>query len=220
MKKGCRKLAFTAALLGALKLRLNSLVVVAVGAGGILAKDLALGDFTDEEHMAAQILLTHYLAGEHSVHPLGQIGKTVVAPFKAYEVCKLVNLSAGLHTEVANGLEGDIFRQHADIENAAFFDEFPGQVALLDGNGQPDRIICHLDAGVGHAAVIPAALGGDDKQTIGQIEQGLRVCSGFLPLSESSGSAGPPEPCRGEPRHEPSRGRCRGWRPGCTSWPS
>ena len=33
--------------------RLDGLMVVAVGAGGILAQDLAFGDLTDEEHMAS-----------------------------------------------------------------------------------------------------------------------------------------------------------------------
>ena len=33
-------------------------------------------------------------------------------------------------------------------------------------------------------------------------------------ISRSSASAGPRKPCRGGPRPGPSRGRCRGWRPG------
>jgi len=36
----------------------------------------------------------------------------------------------------------------------------------------------------------------------------------------SSGSADPRRPCRDGPRRGPSRGRCRGWRPDCTSWPA
>ena len=39
-------------------------------------------------------------------------------------------------------------------------------------------------------------------------------------ISRSSASAGPRKPCRGGPRREPSRARCRGWRPGCTAWPA
>ena len=38
--------------------------------------------------------------------------------------------------------------------------------------------------------------------------------------SRSTGSADPQRPCRVSPRPGPSRGRCRGWRPGCTSWPA
>ena len=38
--------------------------------------------------------------------------------------------------------------------------------------------------------------------------------------SRSTGSAGPQRPCHGGLRPGPSRGRCHGWRPGCTSWPA
>lgn len=58
---------------GSLELGLDGLVVVGVGAGGTLAQHLALGDFTDEQHVAAQVLLFLYLAGEHGVHILGEV---------------------------------------------------------------------------------------------------------------------------------------------------
>ena len=38
--------------------------------------------------------------------------------------------------------------------------------------------------------------------------------------SRSTASAGPRKPCRGGLRHGPSRGRYRGWHPGCTSSPA
>ena len=41
-----------------------------------------------------------------------------------------------------------------------------------------------------------------------------------LLTSRSSGSADPRRPCRGGPRRGPFHGRCRGWRPDCTSWPA
>ena len=98
------------------------------------------------------------------------------------------------------------------------------QYMLLRGNAYIVPVYDPFTMDIDRLCLVnPACVSHDtinDTYTVCDVKQGLRVCSGFLPLSESSGSAGPPEPCRGEPRHEPSRGRCRGWRPGCTSWPS
>ena len=48
--------------------------------------------------------------------------------------------------------------------------------------------------------------------------KGLKML--LFQISRSNASAGPRKPCRDGPRREPSRGRCRGWRPGYAPWPS
>ena len=70
-----------------------------VSAGGSLARNLALGDFTDEHHVAAQILLLHHLAGEHGIAVLGQVVKSVAAALCSGEILKLIDFPASLHTE-------------------------------------------------------------------------------------------------------------------------
>ena len=195
---------------GILELRLNGLVVVGVGAGGTLTENLGLGDFTDEHHVGAQILLVLHLAGEHGVDVLRQVVKAVAAALHRRKVCELIHVPAGLHTKVANGLEGHILRQHADVELTGLLDDLPGEVPHLAGNHQPGGFASHLRAGVDDAAVVLIVLCRQHEQTIGQIPCGGRVNRRLCLLSESSAPAGPSVPCRDGPRPGPSHGRCRG----------
>lgn len=149
-----------------LKPGLDGLMVVGVGAGCTLAQDLALGDFTDEQCMAAQILFLFYLAGEHSIGVLRQVIKAVVAALNSREGFKLVDLSAGLHTEVLDGIEGHILGQNTDVELAGLFDNLPGQIFTLAGDGDPCGRICHLHAGIDDAAVVLIFLCGQHEQAI------------------------------------------------------
>lgn len=145
---------------GSLELGLDGLVVVGVGAGGTLAQHLALGDFTDEQHVAAQVLLFLYFAGEHGVDILRQIEEAVVAALDGGEGIKLIDLSAGLHAEMLDGIEAYIIGQHADVELAGAFDDLPGQILALAGDGDAGGIICHLDGSVDDAAVVLVFLRG------------------------------------------------------------
>lgn len=149
-----------------LELRFDSLVIVGIGAGKVFAQYLGLGDFTDKHHVAAQIGLFLDLTGEHGVCMLGQIGKAVAASFEAYNIGELVGIPSGLHAEVADGLEGDILSQNADIELAGLLDDFPGQVAHLAGDCQPGGIGCHLHAGVDDASVVFLIRSGQHEQAI------------------------------------------------------
>ena len=113
-----------------------------------------------------QIGLFLDLTGEHSIGVLRQVGEAVVASFEACNVCKLIHIPAGLHAEVADGLEGDILGQNADIEFAGLLDDFPGQVAHLAGNCQPGGIGCHLHAGVDDASVVFLICSGQHEQAV------------------------------------------------------
>ena len=179
-----------------------------------MGEHLGLRYLTHKQHMAAQILLGKHLAGEHSVGILRQVHKTIMASCGLISTAEFVGIPTGLHSKVANGLKGDTFCQHADIENAGIFNHLPGQVSFLDGNDQLCGIICYLETGVGNAAVIFVRFpGAEYKQSVGQVEQRLGIFRRYLLLSESSAPADPSEPCRGEPRHEPFRERCRGSHP-------
>ena len=180
-------------------------MVVGVGAGGAFSKDLALGDLADEQHMAAQIDLFLYLTAKHRVGVIGEVGKTIVTPSKAYEVRKLIHIPSGLHTEMADGLKGHILGEDAHIKLAGVLDHLTGQVAHLHGHRQPGGICGHLQAGVGDTAVILAILTGKYEQTISQPMQRRGILRRFILLSESSAPADPSEPCRDEPHH----GKCR-----------
>ena len=90
-----------------------------------------------------------------------------MASFYAGEVFKFLHIPAGLHTKMADGFKGHIFRQHTDIEYAGFFNHFPGQISHLHGYRQLGRVISHLEAGVGDAAVVFARFpGAEDKQAV------------------------------------------------------
>ena len=110
-------------------------MIISVSAGGITAKHLALGNFTDEHGVAAQLYFFQHLAAKHCAGVLCNIVKAVVAALHSREGGKLVDFSAGLHAEMPNGLERHRFRQHTDIENAGFFDDLTGQIPFLDRNG-------------------------------------------------------------------------------------
>ena len=189
-------------------------MVMAVGAGRLVAQHLALGDFTDEHHMAAKILLLNDLAGEHGVAVLRQVEKAVVAALCFGPGIQLVDLAAGLETKMLDGLKGNILRQHADIEHAGAFDHFPGQIAHLHGDHQMVGAAGHLNTGIGDAAVVLIFPCGNYVHSVRQIAQCRRVDRRFSLLNESSAPASPEEPCHDELRREPFRGQCRGLHPG------
>ncbi len=135
-------------------------MIVGVGTGGGLAEHLALCDLANEHHMAAQILLVHYLAGEHGIHILGQVVETVVAALDCGEGFKLVDFPAGLHAEMLDGIEADIFTEYADIEHTGFLDDFLGQVFRLAGDGEAGGVVRHLYGSVDDAAVVLVFLRG------------------------------------------------------------
>ena len=66
---------------------------------------------------------------------VGQVQQAVMAALHTGEIRKFVHFPAGLHTEMADGLKGNILRQHAGIEFAGLFDDLTGEIFLLDGNG-------------------------------------------------------------------------------------
>ena len=185
-------------------------MIMCVSAGGGGAQHLALCDFTHKHHMAAQILLLDDLAGEHCIGVLRQVEKTIVAPLCLCPGIQLVDLAAGLHTEVADGLEGNILRQHADIEYAGPLNHLFGQILALAGDGDAGGIIGNLNTGVDDAAVVFVILRGQNEQAVAEIAKGFGIMRRFILLSESSAPADPSEPCHDEPRRGPFRGRCRG----------
>ena len=73
---------------------------------------------------------------------------------------------------MANGLKGNILRQHADIEFPGIFDHLSGQVSFLHGDGQLGGLVSHLEAGIADTAIVFVRVpGADYKQSVGQIEQ-------------------------------------------------
>lgn len=144
----------------------NGLMVVGVGAGRGASQDLCLGYLANEQLVAAQIHGLLHLTGEHGIAVLRQVNKTIVTPLEAYKVRELIHIPAGLHAEVPNCLEGHILRQDADVEFAGFLDDLLGQILLLTGDGNPQGIGCHLDAGIDDAAVILLLRGGEYEQTV------------------------------------------------------
>ena len=146
-------------------------MVISIGAGRAAAQYLGLGHFTYKQHMASQILLAQNLAGKHCVCILRYIQKTVMASFHSGEFCEFVDLSAGLHTKMPDGLKGNIFRQHTDIKNACVFDHFPCQIAYLDRDRQLCGVVSYLKAGIGDAAVVFVRFpGAENKQSIGHLK--------------------------------------------------
>ena len=138
-----------------------------IGAGFSLAQDFTLSHFTHEQRMAAQILLGKHLAGEHGIGILVYIIQAITTACNLRKFRKLVGIPTGLHTKMANGLKGYILRKHAHIKAAGIFDHLPGQVPLLDGNGQLCGIAAHLKTGIGNAAVIFFLIpGGQYKQAV------------------------------------------------------
>ena len=149
-----------------LELGLDRLVVVGVGAACTLAEDLALGDLGHEHHVAAQVFFVQNLAGEHGVGGACDVVDAVGGALGVLEVLELVHVTGGLHTEMADGLKGNIFGEDADVKLAGLLDDLSGLVAHLDGNGQVGGLVCHLHAGVRNKAVVLVVLCGDDKETV------------------------------------------------------
>jgi len=141
-------------------------MVVGVGTGGISAEHLTLCDLTNEHHMAAQVLLIHYLAGNKSVGVLGQVIKAIVAALDSREILKLVDFPAGLHAEMLDGVKGHILTEYTDIEHTGFLDDFLGQVFRLAGDGEAGGIVRHLYGSVDDAAVVLIFLRGQHEQAI------------------------------------------------------
>lgn len=148
-------------------LGLDGLVIVCVGAGGFIRKHLTFRNFAHEHHMAAQVHLLDDTATEHCIGVLGQIGKTVMTFLYAGESTQLVDVPAGLHSEMPDSLKRHIFCQYADIKFTGMLDHILGQISLLYGDQQPFGLFGHLNAGVDDTAIVDAGLpGGKYKQTV------------------------------------------------------
>lgn len=145
---------------------LDGLVVVSVSAAGALAQHLALGNLADEHHVTAQVQFFLDFAAEHGVGIFDQVQQAVVAALDGGEALKLVHIPAGLHTEVADGLEGDGLGQHADIEFTGLFHDFTGQIFLLAGDRQPEGIGGHLNGGIDDTAVVFLVRSGQHEQAV------------------------------------------------------
>ena len=113
----------------------NGFMVVSVGAGFSAAQNFAFGHFTDEQGVASQLHLFQHLAAKHSAGVVGDIAKTIVAALYSGKISELIHFSAGLHTEMADGLKRHILSQCADVKSTGFLNDLTGQISLLDRNG-------------------------------------------------------------------------------------
>ena len=100
------------------------------------------------------------------------IADTVSAADIFGAVRKFVSVSAALHTKMTDDVKGDIFGQNREIELTRLLDDLAGEIAFLTRNGDADRIPRHLKSGVDNTSVFLFAAYGQDKQTVGQLEQG------------------------------------------------
>ena len=125
-------------IVGYLELGLNGLVIVGVSAGGGLAQNLALCDFADEHHVAAQILFLHHFAGEHGVAVLGQAVKIVAAALDSGEILELVDFPG-----VVDHLHGD--HQMVGIAFAVSDAGHPGR--RVAGHSQKNSAVSHCFVG-------------------------------------------------------------------------
>ena len=66
----------------------------------------------------------------------GQAEKFVAAALEAFAAFKLVDLAAGLETEMPDGFTGDILCQRADVEFSCPPDHFLGYPNSLEFSGQ------------------------------------------------------------------------------------
>ena len=131
-----------------------------VGAGWAFAQHLTFGNLRNKEHMATHIQLLDHLASKHCIGVFRQIQQAVAASFYRLEVGKFICIPTGLHTEMANGLKGNILCQHTDIKCAGVFNHLPCQVVLLAGDGHSVGVFRDLNGRIGNAAVILAQFPG------------------------------------------------------------
>ena len=87
-----------------LGLRLDVLEVVAVADRGSFAQDLAVGDLSDEQSMAAEVNALHNLGGKVGVRALGDVGDAVCRKL-VLELLELVDIPAALIAKVLEGRE-------------------------------------------------------------------------------------------------------------------
>ena len=199
--------------------RFNGLMIIGIGAAFALAQHLTFRHLTDKQHVAAQIHFLQHFAGEHSICMVSQVQKAIVTPPGSIASGEFVGIPTGLHTKMTHRFKGNSVRQGADVKAAARLDHLPGQISLLHRDRKLCRCFRYLKAGIDNAAVIRFSVpGGQYVQSIGQLVKCHGIGSRFILLSESNAPADPSEPCRGEPRHEPFRERCRGWHPDRSSW--
>jgi len=149
-----------------LKFRLDSLMVVGVGAAGHISQYLALGNFANEHHVAAEIYFLQHFAGEHGVGMLCHIQQAVMAAADTGEILEFVHIPAGLHTEMPDRLKGNMLRQNTEIELTGGFDDLPGQITHLHGDGKLCGVISHLEGGIYDTAVVRFSLGSENEQAV------------------------------------------------------
>ncbi len=108
-------------------------------------------------------------------------------------------------------LKGNLLCEHREVKFSRFFNYLSCKVALLAGYCYSCRVFRNLKGGIYNTAVVPLSLGGQNKQTVGELEEGGGVdFRFFLALNESSGLANLQKPFRDEPHRAPFRVRCHG----------
>ena len=152
-----------------LQLRLDCLMVMGVGAGGLHPQDLTLRYLADKHHMAAQVEFFLHFAAEHGIGVFRKIHQAVFAAAKGCKMGKFVGFPTGLHTKMADGFKGNVLGQDTHIEFPGIFNDFPGQVLHLYGHRQSGGITSHLDTCVGNTTVVEIFLTCQHKQAVGKV---------------------------------------------------
>ena len=112
-------------------LRLDMLLIVAVGGGGHIGKHLHLGDGSDEEDMRTEVHNLLHIDREEGVGA-ARDGQSAVADTAAVlEVGELIHLAPALEPEMLEQFEVGGLTEDGGREAARTLDKFGGQVAFI-----------------------------------------------------------------------------------------
>ncbi len=154
-------------LLFLLEFRFNCFMVVSIGAGGFISEYFCLGNLTNKQHVAAQILRMLNLTREKCICILGNVLNSVKGGVGCLKIGEFIDFPTRLHTEMTNSLKRYILGQNRNIELTCFFNNFTGVVSLLNGNRNSCRVACYLNGCICNATVVLFTLTGKYKQAVG-----------------------------------------------------
>ena len=161
---------------GCLRFRFDVLMVVGIGCGGRIIQHIHIGDSGDKEAVGAQVDFLRDPAGDIGVGAFVDNHGTVGSALGGCEAGEFIHVFPGLEAEAFEQFKIGILTDYGGGKFLAGGNHIAGVVQFVDGNGYLIGVGGYLCDGVDDAAIVLAIqIGGQDIETIGNIEHGFGV---------------------------------------------
>ncbi len=149
---------------------LDVAVIIGVCGGGSRLCGEGIGNVGDKHDMRAEIYLLHHLGADYRIHAVDDIDDSVLQSVILYSE-GLVRILAALEAPMPERVERSVLRQNGDIEDTRALNHAARIVVLVDGHRDSERVVSHLDDGVGDTSVVLSLfVSGNDEKSVREFE--------------------------------------------------